>query len=283
MCPYLFDCMTEPRRRRKTPRDGSTPQRHTWHYVIYEHRGHGAASATDALWRFPLSNYDGQVNFPIGVATIGDITISPTNVTARGPDVIENAREALSQEAKTGSPQEHQLLFAKLYGELRRVAQRELKRRTAALTLSPTTLLHETFLNIIGRASVVFTDNGKFMSYAAQAMRGLIVDYLRRRHSEKRGGGLEITSLPTEPPYIAEPEGDALQIEKLNTALESLAQIDPPLAEFVELKYFCGLSVSEIAHLREVSERTVERDWERARLMLDYLIADREDELQSAS
>jgi RNA polymerase sigma factor (TIGR02999 family) len=197
--------------------------------------------------------------------------------------VIENARDVLAQEAETGNPQEHQLLFEKLYGELRRVAQRELKRRAAALTLSPTTLLHETFLSIVGRASAVFTDNRQFISYAARAMRGLIIDYLRRQYSEKRGGRLEITSLPTDPSYIAEPQGDALLIDRLNTALESLAQIDPPLAELIELKYFCGLSMSEIAQLRDVSNRTVERDWERARLLLDHLITDGGDELESAS
>lgn len=178
--------------------------------------------------------------------------------------------------------QGHQQRFATLYDELRRVAQRELRRSNGAMTLGPTTLLHETFLNVAGRECAVFADNRQFMSYAARAMRGLIIDYLRSRHAEKRGGGLEIVSLPTDLPYALTEEGDVLQIEKLSTALESLAQIDPRLAECVDLKYFCGFSSGEIAQLRQVSERTVERDWDRARLLLNRFITDREDGLKSA-
>lgn len=196
---------------------------------------------------------------------------------------MENARDGLSQGAETDDPREHQLRFEKLYGELRRAARRELRRRSVALTLSPTTLLHETFLNMGSRPSSMFADNRQFMSYAVHAMRGLVIDYLRRRLSEKRGGRVEVIPLPTEPPFIAEQEGDVLQLERLNTALESLAQIDPQLAELVELRYFCGLSMSEIAHLRQMSERSIERDWQRARLLLNHLIENREDELKSAS
>ena len=187
----------------------------------------------------------------------------------------------IMQAAEMGDPDARDRLFTTLYDELRRMAQREL-RRGGMVTLSPTTLLHETFLNISHRESLAFGDCGQFMSYAARAMRGLIVDYLRSRHAQKRGGEFEITSLPTELPHAAQEDRQSLEIEKLNEALESLAKIDARLAECVDLKFFCGFSFNEIAQLRDVSERTVQRDWDKARLLLNRFINDQEGQWQSA-
>ena len=177
---------------------------------------------------------------------------------------------AAMQAAETGTGEERDRLFIILYEELHRMARREL-RRNSAVTLSPTTLLHETFLNISQRESVAFSDRPRFMVYAARAMRGLMIDYLRRRQAHKRGGEFEITSLPTEIPQAAEEEQ---QIEKLNEALDLLGKIDVRLAECVDLKFFCGFSFTEIAALREVSERTVQRDWDKARLLLSRIMSD---------
>jgi RNA polymerase sigma factor (TIGR02999 family) len=182
--------------------------------------------------------------------------------------------------AHTGDAESRERLFTVLYRELRRVAQREL-RRGAAVTLSPTTLLHETFIDISRREAIQFVDRGQFMSYASRAMRGLIVDYLRSRYAQKRGGAFHIISLPTEAP-LSSYNGLPSDIEKLNDALESLAKIEPRLAECVDLRFFCGFSLAEIAQLREVSKRTVERDWNKARLLLDRFINDLEGEWQPA-
>jgi RNA polymerase sigma factor (TIGR02999 family) len=195
--------------------------------------------------------------------------------------MTESGLMAIMHAAGTGDMEARDRLFAMLYEELHRMAQREL-RRGAAVTLSPTTLLHETFLNISHRESLAFGDCGQFMSYAARAMRGLIVDYLRSRHAQKRGGEFEITSLPTELPHAAQEDRQSLEIERLNEALESLAKIDARLAECVDLKFFCGFSFNEIAQLRDVSERTVQRDWDKARLLLNRFINDQEDQWQSA-
>src|SRR5499427_9829779 len=135
--------------------------------------------------------------------------------------------------AETGSDQAREGLFAALYGELHRMAQREL-RRNAAATLSPTTLLHETFLNVAQRESTAFADRARFMAYAARAMRGLVIDYLRNRNAQKRGGQFEITALPTELPHGIEEESD---VEHLSEALDQLAKIDARLAECVDLKF----------------------------------------------
>jgi len=183
--------------------------------------------------------------------------------------------------AEVGTPKARDQLFVLLYDALRQMAQREL-RRGSGLSLTPTTLLHETYLNISQRESVAFSDRGQFMSYAARAMRGLIVDYLRSRHAQKRGGEFKITSLPTELPHVSEElDGQSLRVEDLNDALGSLEKIDARLAQCVDLKYFCGFSFNEIARLREVSERTVQRDWDKARLLLRRIIGEREPDCEA--
>jgi RNA polymerase sigma factor (TIGR02999 family) len=155
-------------------------------------------------------------------------------------------------------------LFTMLYTELRRLADSKL-RQYPGMPVSPTTLVHEAYVNLADREGTSFSDRGKFLSYAARAMRGLLVDFARRRQAQKRGAGLEITQLDTD--LDAQP-ADGVELERLAGALDELAGLDPRLAEVVDLKYFCGFSFAEIAALRGISERTVQRDWEKARLIL---------------
>jgi RNA polymerase sigma factor (TIGR02999 family) len=164
------------------------------------------------------------------------------------------------------APQREQL-FATLYHELHRLAQRELSRNGAA-TLSPTTLLHEAYLSLSQRCSAPFADRANFLAYASRAMRGLLIDYLRSRQAQKRGGAFEITSLSTELPQA---QAD-VDMSKLSDALDLLAEADPRLAECVDLKFFCGFSFLDIAAMRSVTERTVRRDWEKARILLHQLL-----------
>ena len=134
-----------------------------------------------------------------------------------------------------------------------------------------TTLLHEAYLTISGKEGVVFPDRARFMTYAARVMRGLIIDEVRRRRSQKRGGLFEITSLGTD---LAENVADAQELIRIGDALDELGKVDPDLAEIVDLKFFCGLSFAEIAAMRGVSERTVQRNWEKGRIYLHRAIAD---------
>ena len=162
-------------------------------------------------------------------------------------------------------------LFVLLYGELQRLAQQQLQRMGGQLTLGPGTLLHETYLKLAGRGDgVAFPDRARFMGYAARAMRGLVIDYARRRQARKRGGGIELCTLPAE---IADGAAVAEPLARLDEALTTLAQHDAELAELVDLKYFGGLSFTEIAALRNVTERTVYRHWEKARSYL-FLVLD---------
>ena len=156
-------------------------------------------------------------------------------------------------------------LFAKLYDELHRIARRELARLGSDIGASPTTLLHEAYLDMVVRESLVFPDRARFLAYAGRAMRALVIDQVRARGALKRGGDLHITSLDT---HVADQVAEPQQLADIGAALDELAQLEPELATVVDLKFFCGFSVPEIASLLQVSERTVQRRWEKARALL---------------
>ena len=162
-------------------------------------------------------------------------------------------------------------LFATLYAELHRLARRELYRQGPIAGLGATTLLHEAYLSISAKEGAVFDDRARFMGYAARVMRGLIIDDVRRRQSQKRGGLFEITSLGTD--HIGG-VADPRTLVRIGDALEELAGIEPDLAEIIDLKFFCGFSFAEIAAMRGVSERTIQRKWEKGRLYLYDALAD---------
>jgi RNA polymerase sigma factor (TIGR02999 family) len=178
----------------------------------------------------------------------------------------EETLNSLFAASAGGDPVARQQLFAALYDELRRVAVRELRRSGPALAISPTTLLHEAYLDLADRVGTAFPDRPRFIAYASRAMRGLVIDFVRERHAQKRGGSFEITRLETAGGDVA--SGSADDLGRVSDALDELVTSDPALAEVVDLKYFCGFSFREIAAVRGVSERTVQRDWEKARLFL---------------
>jgi RNA polymerase sigma factor (TIGR02999 family) len=131
--------------------------------------------------------------------------------------------------------------------------------------MGATTLLHEAFINVSERDNVAFPDRARFMAYASRAMRGLIIDHARSRQAQKRGGQFDITALDTD---ISDKVADSGDLSRLGDALDELAKLEPDLAQVVDLKFFCGFSFAEIAAMRGVSERTVQRDWEKARIYL---------------
>ena len=170
----------------------------------------------------------------------------------------------LISSAEEGDRSAADLLFTALYDELHRLAKSQLARNGAGATLGTTTLLHEAYLDIAGREAA-FPDRGRFMAYAAKVMRGLIIDYARGRQALKRGGGFEITTLVT---GSEDAVPDDQELSRIAAAVDDLAAIDAPLAEIVDLKFFGGFSFAEIGAMRGVSERTVQRQWEKARMFL---------------
>jgi RNA polymerase sigma factor (TIGR02999 family) len=184
---------------------------------------------------------------------------------------LERTISSLIASAEGGDRSAADALFAALYSELRRMASRQLSRNSGQITLGTTTLLHEAYLDIAGRESAKFPDRGRFMAYAARVMRGLIIDYARSRKAQKRGGQFEITSIDSDVP---DPGADPAELARIGEALDQLATVDPMLAQVVDLKFFCGFSFAEIAALHGVSERTVQRHWEKARIYLHGTIRD---------
>jgi RNA polymerase sigma factor (TIGR02999 family) len=156
-------------------------------------------------------------------------------------------------------------LFTALYADLCRLARRAVRRNGAQEVLGTATLVHEVWLDIGREPSLVFENNGRFLAYAARTMRGLVIDRVRARHAQKRGGEHAITSLDTQnAEQVAQPEF----LERVGAALEELAVLDADLAHIVDLKFFCGFGFAEVATMKGVSERTVQRQWKRARLLL---------------
>lgn len=182
----------------------------------------------------------------------------------------------LVEHADSGDPAATDALFAALYRELHALAERELHRGGAGLSMGTTTLLHETYLNLSGRDELRFSNRAHFLGYACRAMRGLMIDYARRRRALKRGGEFQVTQLPLEPGALdAAAEGDASDaddLEALGRALTILSTVNPDLAQLVDLHFFCGIQLAEVAALRGVSERTVSRDWRKARLLLRHTL-----------
>jgi RNA polymerase sigma factor (TIGR02999 family) len=145
------------------------------------------------------------------------------------------------------------------------LARRELARRIAPANLSVTTLLHEAYINMSQRVGVDFPDQARFVAYAARVMRGVIIDHARSRTAIKRGGEVEISPLESNCGHAPDHFG---AISQVSEALDELSEVEPELSEVVELKFFCGCSFAEIAALRNLSERTVQRRWEKARIFL---------------
>ncbi|MGH9319514.1 MAG: ECF-type sigma factor [Vicinamibacteria bacterium] len=154
---------------------------------------------------------------------------------------------SLIASAEEGDRSAADALFAALYSELHRLARRQLARSAADMTLGTTTLLHEAYLEMAGRESAVFPDRGRFMAYAARVMRGLIIDYVRSRRAQKRGGEFTLVALAAE---VSDPSADDEELTRISDALDELAAVEPLLAQVVDLKFFCGFSLAEIAGMR---------------------------------
>jgi RNA polymerase sigma factor (TIGR02999 family) len=161
-------------------------------------------------------------------------------------------------------------LYEALYDELRRLARARLASGGRNVLLDTTALVHESFLRLQGAGKVALADRGHFMAYAATAMRSVIVDYVRRKGAEKRGGDVDHVTLDT---GVAESLGATDdEIVDVHEALAELEKVDARLVKVVEMRYFVGLTDEEIGAALGVTDRTVRRDWERARLMLAEML-----------
>lgn len=178
---------------------------------------------------------------------------------------MDDTLSALMEAVERQEPAASERLFTRLYADLHRIARRELVKNGWGVSLGATDLLHEAYLDLSKVDGTRFPDEQRFMGYAARVMRGLVIDYARSRQAQKRGGKFELTAISTD---VAESVADGTELSAVGAALDELAAVDPLLADVVDLKFFCGFSVPEIAAMKGVSERTIERSWQKARLFL---------------
>jgi len=180
-------------------------------------------------------------------------TVDSTNITALLTDWSCGDRAALDR------------VIPLVYGELRQIARRQLRRERGDHTLQATGLVHEAFARLVDQRRVQWDDREHFFRVAAHLMRRILVDYARRHHAAKRGGGTDVLSL-TEAARAGTIE--PFPILPLDEALDRLAKVDPDQARIVELRVFGGLTIEETAHAIGVSGSTVTREWRTARAWL---------------
>ena len=175
------------------------------------------------------------------------------DVTALLDDWGRGDREALDR------------LLPLVYGELRRIAARQLRRERAGHSLQPTALVHEAYLRLVNQRRVDWQNRAHFFGVSAQVMRRILVDHARRRNANKRGD--EMQRVPIEAALEA-PARDDICVLALDRALDRLQDVDRGLAQIVELRAFGGLTIEEAALVMKVSPSTAKREWRTAKAWL---------------
>jgi RNA polymerase sigma factor (TIGR02999 family) len=170
---------------------------------------------------------------------------------------------------EAGVPQARDALFAAAYTELHRLARTRLRDGGRNTVLDTTCLVHETYLRFVSAGELRAEDRRAFFAYASQVMRSVIVDSARERVAQKRGGDWLPLTLSTQ---LAVDVDDHEKVLKVHEAMEALERADPRLAQVAQMRYFGGYSEQEIAETLDIGERTVRRDWEKARLILAELV-----------
>lgn len=172
----------------------------------------------------------------------------------------------LLQAAGQGDRTAADAVVAALYGELQRLARHRMRLSGDMTLLDTTALVHEAWMRLAGASERDFSDRRHFLAYAARVMRHVVIDLVRSRRAERRGGDQPELTLNTAIVELAPQTDDG--ILRVHEALEELAELEPRLAQVVEMRYFGGLLEQEIAEALGVTERTVQRDWQKARLFL---------------
>ena len=173
---------------------------------------------------------------------------------------------SLLKAAGAGDRQAADQAFALLYADLQRLAHSRMNRSGNFTMLDTTALVHESWLRFRGAGEATFADQQHFMGYAARVMHSVVVDFVRARRAQRHGGDIEHVTLNTAiGDSVARHDDEILRVDE---AMQQLGEADKRLHDVVELRYFGGLSEAEIAAILGVTERTVQRDWQKARLFL---------------
>lgn len=172
----------------------------------------------------------------------------------------------LLRAARAGDGQAADRVIALLYSEMRQLARSRLRRSGELTLLDTTALVHESYLRMQQASGLEFADRKHFLGYAAKVMHTIVIDLVRARQADRRGGGALHVTLGTGVGDSVAHEED--EIVRVHDALQELAAVDERLAQVVEMRYFGGLTEAEIADCLDLTERTVQRDWQKARLFL---------------
>jgi RNA polymerase sigma factor (TIGR02999 family) len=165
-------------------------------------------------------------------------------------------------------------VYASLYPELKRVARARLRQQGRGDSMGTTTLLHESFLRLVGASELRLVDRRHFFAYAARTMRNIIIDNARELLADRRGGGAAHETLGGDDALQVADTSSSEELIRVSEALLELEKIDPELAELVDMRYFGGYTESEIAELQDVTERTIRRRWDKARAWLYVALSD---------
>lgn len=176
----------------------------------------------------------------------------------------------LLRAAASGDRRDVDALMSAIYADLRRLAESQLRSERQDHTLQPTALVHEAYLRLVSQHSTDWKDRAHFFAIAARVIRRILVDHARQKQAHKRGGGQQRVAL--DPAEFAEPGTDP-DLVALDEALETLAGIDPRQAQIVEMRFFGGLTVEEIAECLGIGRRSVDREWAAARAWLYLQLA----------
>jgi len=171
----------------------------------------------------------------------------------------------LLKEIRKGNSEAYDELFPKVYDRLRNMAAIQLNREYHAHTLRKTALVHEVYMKLVNQSEIVLRDRAHFFAIAARAMRQILVDYARKKKAQKRGGERHHITLDEEQIDL---NRHAEHLIELNDLIDRLAQFDERKSRVVEMRFFAGMTIREIAEYLEVSTRTVDRDWLKARTWL---------------
>ena len=177
-----------------------------------------------------------------------------------------------SEHPSSGAPDSEAAarLFAALYEDLKVMAHHRLRAYEPVTLLDTTSLVHESYMRLANAKFLPHADPGRFLAYASHTMRSVIVDLVRKRRAERRGGGESKAQIPEI--QVAHSRAGEDDILRVNEALEQLAKADARLAQVVEMRYFAGLEEREIAATLGVTDRTVRREWQKARLLLSIAL-----------
>lgn len=184
----------------------------------------------------------------------------------QGEETTAEEITALLRNVKNGDREAFDQLLPKVYGELRRVAERQLWRERQGHTLRATALVHEVYLKLVDQAQVEWQGRAHFLAVSARAMRQILIDHARRKAAEKRGGDWERTTLGSGEGFGVEMSMEDLLA--LDQALDDLEKLEPRLRQVVEYRFFGGMTEQQIAEVLGVTTRTVQRDWVKARAWL---------------